>query len=62
VHLLDFTRDIYGTHLQVDFLHKLRDEEKYSDVETLTRAIANDVVQTRKYFTALARNPMAQNG
>ncbi|MEO8441045.1 MAG: bifunctional riboflavin kinase/FAD synthetase [Betaproteobacteria bacterium] len=62
VHLLDFSRDIYGAHLQVDFLHKLRDEEKYADVETLKRAIGNDVANTRDYFAAQARNPRAQNG
>ncbi|MCE9641224.1 MAG: riboflavin kinase, partial [Betaproteobacteria bacterium] len=62
VHLLDFDRDIYGAHLQVNFLQKLRDEEKYADVETLKRAIANDVKNTRGYFAELARNPRAQNG
>jgi riboflavin kinase/FMN adenylyltransferase len=59
VHLLDFSRAIYGAHLHVDFLHKLRDEEKYADVETLKRAIANDVVNTRDYFRSLAANPAA---
>ena len=62
VHLLDFNRDVYGAHLQVDFLHKLRDEEKYADVETLKRAIAADVKNTRGHFAELARNPLAQNG
>ncbi len=62
VHLLDFHREIYGAHLQVDFLHKFRDEEKYADVETLKRAIATDVENTRGYFAELARNPLAQNG
>ena len=62
VHMLDFSRDIYGAHLQVDFLHKLRDEEKYADVETLKRAIGNDVANTRDYFATLARNLRAQNG
>ena len=63
VHLLDFGRDIYGAHLQIDFLHKLRDEEKYADVETLKRAIANDVINTRAYFaSASARNSLVQNG
>ena len=62
VHLLDFARDVYGAHLQIDFLHRLRDEEKYADVETLKRAIANDVANTREYFAALARNTRAQNG
>ena len=50
VHLLDFDRDIYGAHSQVNFLHKLRDEEKYADVETLRRQIAVDVENVSKYF------------
>ena len=62
VHLLDFDRDIYGAHVQIDFLHKFRDEEKYADVETLTCAIALDVNHTRGYFDELSRNPLAQNG
>ena len=53
VHLLDFDRDIYGAHLQVDFLHKLRDEEKYADVETLRRQIAVDVQNARQYFLSV---------
>ena len=50
VHLLDFDRDVYGAHLRIDFLHKLRDEEKYADVEMLKRQIACDVEQTREFF------------
>ena len=53
VHLLDFDRDIYGAHLQVDFLHKFRDEEKYADVETLRRQIAVDVQNARQYFLSV---------
>ena len=37
VHLIDFSGDLYGRHLRVDFHHKLREEEKYSDLATLTR-------------------------
>ena len=62
VHLLEFDRDIYGAHVQVDFLHKLRDEEKYVDVETLKRAIGNDVKNTRGYFAERAHESQAQNG
>ena len=36
----------------VEFLHKLRDEEKYENLETLTRQIRVDVAQARKYFAA----------
>jgi riboflavin kinase/FMN adenylyltransferase len=62
VHVLDFARDIYGAHVRIDFLHKLRDEEKYADVEILKNAIALDVKNTRAYFAGPARNPRVQNG
>ena len=50
VHLLDFARDIYGEHLQVRFLHKLRDEKKFADLETLKRHIATDIDDARRFF------------
>jgi riboflavin kinase/FMN adenylyltransferase len=50
VHLFDFDEHIYGHHVQVDFLHKLRDEEKYPDLDTLTRQIARDVENAKAYF------------
>ena len=50
VHLFNFSQQIYGKHLHVDFLHKLRDEEKYSDVETLVRQIALDVENSKQWF------------
>lgn len=50
VHLFEFAQQIYNKHLRVEFLQKLRDEEKYPDVETLTRHIAQDVENARKWF------------
>jgi riboflavin kinase/FMN adenylyltransferase len=50
VHLFDFNQEIYGRHLRMDFLHKLRNEEKYSDLETLIRQIGLDVENAKKYF------------
>jgi len=50
IHLLDFSREIYGQHLRVEFLHKLRDEEKYPDLTSLTKQIALDVENTRNWF------------
>ena len=50
VHLFDFDQKIYRRHLRVDFLHKLRDEEKYPDLDTLIRQIALDVENARQYF------------
>ncbi|WP_153100890.1 bifunctional riboflavin kinase/FAD synthetase [Paraburkholderia hayleyella] len=50
VHLLDWHGNAYGKLVRVEFLHKLRDEEKFIDLETLTVAIAHDVAQTRAWF------------
>ena len=50
VHLLDFSADIYGAHVSVNFLHKLRSEEKYDSLEALTAQIRRDVDAVRGYF------------
>jgi riboflavin kinase/FMN adenylyltransferase len=50
VHLLNFTGNLYGRIIHVDFLAKLRDEAKYPDLATLTQQIALDVAQTHDYF------------
>ncbi len=50
VHLFDFNQSIYGYHLHIDFLYKLRDEEKYPDLGTLIRQIEKDVQQAKHYF------------
>ena len=50
VFLFDFEQDIYGRHIQVSFLHKLRDEEKFDSLEALKRRIEQDVVEARSYF------------
>jgi riboflavin kinase/FMN adenylyltransferase len=50
VHLLEFRQDLYGRHLRVCFLEKLRDEEKYADLVQLKEAIARDVRRAREYF------------
>jgi len=50
VHLFDSTGDIYGRHLRVKFLSKLRDEEKYDGLEALRVAIAGDAARARQFF------------
>lgn len=50
VHLFEFAQQIYNRHVRLDFLHKLRDEEKYPDMETLTRQIALDVENAKQWF------------
>lgn len=50
VHLFDFDQEIYGQHLQVNFLHKLRDEEKYTNIEKLIEQIKQDIKNAKHYF------------
>ena len=50
VHLFGRDADLYGEHLQVRFLQKLRDEEKYDDLEQLKGAISRDARQALQYF------------
>lgn len=49
-HILDQHVDAYGKVIHVEFLQKLRDEEKYIDLPTLTAAINRDADQARSYF------------
>jgi riboflavin kinase/FMN adenylyltransferase len=50
VHLFDFTADLYGAHMRVEFLHKIRDEEKYSDLDALKAQIERDCEAARMYL------------
>lgn len=50
VHLFDFKQDIYGKHLHVDFMHKLRDEMKFPNLEALTKQISLDAGHAKGWF------------
>ena len=50
VHIFDFDRDIYGSHLSVRFVHKLRDEQKFPSFDALKAQIALDAQAARAYF------------
>ncbi len=52
VFIFDFNDDLYGRRLRVDFLKKLRDEEKYPDLELLIAQINRDVDNARSYFAS----------
>jgi riboflavin kinase/FMN adenylyltransferase len=50
VHLFDFDQDIYGMHVQVSFLKKLRAERRFESFAALQRQIIQDAEQARAYF------------
>ncbi|MFO1324208.1 MAG: bifunctional riboflavin kinase/FAD synthetase [Burkholderiales bacterium] len=56
VFVFDFDETIYGRRVSVEFLHKLRDEERFDDLDALTQQIRADVAQARDYF-ATATDP-----
>jgi len=56
VHLFGETRELYGEHLKVRFLKKLRDEKKYDDLGKLRDAIARDAQQAREYLAAFPKS------
>jgi riboflavin kinase/FMN adenylyltransferase len=50
VHLLDFEGDLYHKKITVEFVHKLRDEQRFASIEALKQQITNDVQQARDLF------------
>lgn len=51
VHLFDFSADIYGQHVQVHFLYKVRDEQRFNSLEELKLQIEKDCVAAQRFFT-----------
>ena len=50
VHLFDFDRDIYGAHISVRFVHKLRHEQRFPNFDALKAQIAADAAAARAFF------------
>jgi len=50
--IFDFDAPIYGRRIAVEFLHKLRDEARYPDLDALTRQIRADAEEARAFFAA----------
>jgi len=46
-HLFDFAGDLYGRHIEVEFVAKLRDELKFPDLPSLTEQMHRDADQAR---------------
>ncbi|MSR65593.1 MAG: bifunctional riboflavin kinase/FAD synthetase [Verrucomicrobiae bacterium] len=50
LHILDFAGDLYGKTIEVSFVHKLRDEQKFDSPERLKAQIARDEAEARRMF------------
>jgi riboflavin kinase/FMN adenylyltransferase len=46
-HLLDFSGNLYDKPIRVDFLHKIRNEERFAQVDALVARMREDIATTR---------------
>lgn len=51
-HLLDFSGDLYGRRLRLEFLSRLRDVQKFDSLDALKAQIALDVAEARRRIAA----------
>ncbi len=50
VHLFDYSGNLYGERIHIAFLHKLRDEMKFSGLEELKQYIQLDIQQAKDWL------------
>ena len=48
--LLDFSGDLYGQSVSLEFLYFLRPEQRFQSVDALKEAVLNDAENTRRFF------------
>lgn len=51
VHILDFNENIYGRNIRVNFVQRIRDEKKFSNISELSDQIKKDIVKARKILS-----------
>jgi riboflavin kinase/FMN adenylyltransferase len=52
IFIFDYDRDIYGKYITVHFVERLREERKYSDVDSMVKQMHRDVVDARAALAA----------
>ncbi len=50
-HILDFKGSIYGQEVRLEFIDRLREEQKFNSVDTLLEQIRRDIAKTREALT-----------
>lgn len=48
--ILDFSGDLYGAQIRLEFFAFLREEKRFESPEALREAIEENIAQTRRYF------------
>ena len=49
-HIFDFDKELYGKYIMVEFLKKMRDEEKFDSLDELSAQIVKDCESARDWF------------
>jgi riboflavin kinase/FMN adenylyltransferase len=51
VHFFDYEKDIYGTQLKIEFLKRLRSEQKFTSLEALKKQLTIDKIAALDFIT-----------
>ena len=51
VHILEFSGNLYGKKITVEFLKKVRDEKKFDGLDALKEQIFKDISSAKEYFS-----------
>ncbi len=49
-HIFDFKKNIYGRDLEIQFIRKIRDENKFSSPKNLIKQIKKDIIKAKPFF------------
>jgi riboflavin kinase / FMN adenylyltransferase len=52
VHILDFNKDIYDKHIDVELVNRIRGEENFESVDSLKAQIVRDITKTREILSS----------
>ena len=50
IHIFDFNEEIYGNRIEVEFFKKIRNEQKFENLDKLKEQINLDIEETKNYF------------
>ena len=52
-HVFDFDGDLYGREIEVEFVARLRDEERFASLEALTQQMERDAAEARRILNPI---------
>ncbi len=56
--ILDFSGDLYGQELRMEFYHRIRGERKFPSLQALSEEIRRNAQETQEFFQALSAPPL----